>query len=369
MRILLAAGIYPPQIGGPATYAKLLVDELPRRGVSLVLEKFSDVDSFPKGIRHLVYFWRVFRQSKDTQLIFAQDAVSVGLPAYCAAVLRRKKFFLRLGGDQAWEQAQVRFGVTEALDEFVASKKKYPLAIQLIRSVQIFVAKRADRIIVPSKYLGGIIEAWGVSKAKIVVVHNTFDAPSLSDARASLKRELGLQEHVLVSAGRLVKWKGFGGLLNVMPAIIKAFVDARLYIIGEGPERAALEEKIKALHLQDRITLLGALPQEHLFRYIKAADVFVLNTGYEGLSHQLLEAMALGTPIVTTSIPGNAEMIEHKTTGILVGFNKENELSSGIRDALSGTKDIDAMAARAKEKAASFSKERMLEKTLAVLAQ
>lgn len=369
MRILLAAGIYPPQIGGPATYAKLLVEELPRHGAEVEVVKFSDVAHLPKFVKHIAYFWKILVRGKGMDLIFAQDGVSVGLPALCAASILRKKFFVRYGGDYAWEQATGRYGITETLDEFTNTPGKYPFRVGLFRAIQTFVAKRAKRVIVPSKYLASIVEEWGVDSRKIIVVYNTSNLPTLSDARATLKRELGLQDQMIVSAGRLVGWKGFKVLIEVMPEVMRAFVDARLYIVGEGPDRSMLEQKVRELGLEGRVFLLGALPQEDLSRYVKAADVFVLNTKYEGLSHQLLEVMSLGTPIVTTDIPGNRELIENKKTGTLVGYNDKQALAAAIRDALSAGKEVDGMVARAKDKASTFTTEQTVSGTLAALTQ
>ncbi len=369
MRILLAAGIYPPQIGGPATYAKLLVEELPRRGVEVDVVKFSDVSHLPKFVKHAAYFWKVILNGKNADLIFAQDGVSVGLPALCAAFILRKKFFVRHGGDYAWEQATGHYGLTETLDEFTSTPRRRPLQITLFRTIQTFVAKHAKRVIVPSKYLASVVERWGVDSEKIIVVYNTSNLPTFSDARATLKRELGLQDQAIVSAGRLVGWKGFEVLIEAMPEVIRAFVDARLYLIGEGPDRNMLKKKIHDLGLEERVFLLGALPQEDLARYVKAADVFVLNTKYEGLSHQLIEAMSLGTPIVTTDIPGNRELIENKKTGTLVGYNDKQALATAIRDALSAGKEIDGMVARAKDKASTFTTDQTVRGTLAALTK
>lgn len=367
MKVLIATGIYPPEIGGPATYTHMLVEHLPAEGVEVSLLMFREVRHFPKGIRHILYFFKALSRGRSADVIFAQDPVSVGLPTVLASIILRRKFFLRLGGDYAWEQARGRFSIKETPDEFVSAKTFVSPVVSVFRFVQTFVAKRARKIIVPSKYLAGIVAKWGIPEEKIAVVYNAFDIPSLSDARASLKRELGMQDQAIVSAGRLVKWKGFEVLVNIMPQISQSFVDAHLYIIGEGPEQVALERAVQQNKMRDRVTFLGALPHEILLRYLKAADVFVLNTGYEGFSHQILEAMAVGTPIVTTDIPGNRELITHKVTGTLVPFDNKEELSFAIRDALSVGREIEGMVARAKDKAGTFTVSRMIDDTLKVI--
>jgi hypothetical protein len=99
MKVLIATGLYYPDIGGPATYVKMLEEHFPQRGVELTVIPFSKVKQYPKIIKHLKYVLLLWRASKDKDLIFALDPVSVGLPALVAAKLRGKKFVLRVPGD------------------------------------------------------------------------------------------------------------------------------------------------------------------------------------------------------------------------------------------------------------------------------
>src|SRR3989338_2858552 len=112
-RILIATGIYPPDVGGPATYSRTLFEELPLRGLSVEVVTYGELlvsDSalvhrvsrrVLKGIRHTIYFFKVFWYGRRADVIFAQDTVSAGLPALVAATLLRKKFLLKIVGDYA----------------------------------------------------------------------------------------------------------------------------------------------------------------------------------------------------------------------------------------------------------------------------
>src|SRR3989344_3451656 len=84
-KILIATGIYPPDIGGPATYSKLLADELSKHNFNVSVLSFGEVRKLPKVLRHIIYFFKVWRRGKKADIIFAQDPVSVGLPAVLAA--------------------------------------------------------------------------------------------------------------------------------------------------------------------------------------------------------------------------------------------------------------------------------------------
>jgi glycosyltransferase involved in cell wall biosynthesis len=111
MRILVATGIYPPQIGGPATYSKLLYDELPKRGFQVDIVNFGDFISKPKIIRHILFFIELLKKGQGVDVVYAQDPVSVGLPALIASQILQKKFVLKIVGDYAWEQGVQRFRV------------------------------------------------------------------------------------------------------------------------------------------------------------------------------------------------------------------------------------------------------------------
>ncbi|MBU2219306.1 hypothetical protein KKG15_02345, partial [Patescibacteria group bacterium] len=81
MRILIATGIYPPDIGGPATYAKNLADEFLRRGCGVKVITYSIEKKLPLGIRHFVYFLKTIFNFRKTSVIIALDTFSVGLPS------------------------------------------------------------------------------------------------------------------------------------------------------------------------------------------------------------------------------------------------------------------------------------------------
>ena len=176
MRILIATGIYPPSIGGPATYSKILFQELPKRGISVRVISFDEVRHLPKIVRHSVFFLKVLYHARGYDVIYAQDPVSVGLPSFLAAKMLRKRFVLKIVGDYAWEQGIQRFGVSDLLDDF--SKKRrgyYAIFVRFLIRLEELVARRSDKIITPSLYLAGVIKLWGVSRSKISVVNNAFE--------------------------------------------------------------------------------------------------------------------------------------------------------------------------------------------------
>ncbi len=368
MKLIIATPLYPPDIGGPATYAKTLEDELKKRDVAVSVVSFHTVRFLPKGLSHLVYTVKLFRALLGADVLLALDPVSVGFPAALMALVRGKKFIVKIVGDYAWEQGRQRFGVKDNLDEFVKKPShKFLAQVVFLRMIQKFVASRAERIIVPSHYLKGIVAAWGIDLEKIDVVENAFSGIPELLSKSVTREALGLTGTILLSAGRLVPWKGFATLISIMPEIRKKFSDAKLFIAGSGPLESALKEQIAVSGEGDAVFLLGDVAHEKLMEYIYSADCFVLNTGYEGLSHQLLEVLAVGTPLVTTRVGGNPELIEDGVTGTLVAHDDRDALIAAITRTLSAPEHAQKMAEEGKVFVSQFTIPHMVERTLEVL--
>ncbi|MGE5541247.1 MAG: glycosyltransferase family 4 protein [Bacillota bacterium] len=363
MRLVIATPLYPPEPGGPSTYAKVLEEGLPSRDIEVAVIKFSDVRHKPKFVRHVMYFWRVFQAAKDVDAVLALDPVSVGLPALCAALLRRKKFVVKIVGDYAWEQGRQRFNIWLPLDEFVRTPD-VPLPVLGLRLVQKFVASRATAIIVPSEYLKRIVARWGIPEDRITVIVNAkpVDVPGTPpEALAAIPHPR------IVSSGRLVPWKGMHGLIAAMIHIRAKVPGAQLVIIGDGPDREALE-RYATLRLKEGFTFLGALPHAEALAVMKEADVFVLNSSYEGLSHILLEALELGKAIVTTKAGGNPEVIENGKNGLVISVGDPEALADACISILSDPNGKAQLEAHARESAHRYEPALMLDRTAEFLS-
>src|SRR5207249_4461881 len=170
---------------------------------------------------------------------------------------------------------------------------------------------------------------------RIVRLYNGINLERFkSDPR--IRREPDL----ILAVGRLEEKKGFGQLLEACRALQVAGRSFRGLIVGEGPEREALQEKIRAAGLAERVVLNGALPQEQLIETMKRATVFVLPcvtsaTGdQDGLPTVLLEALAIGLPAISTNLAGIPEIIENRKTGLLVPPGEVVPLAKAIEEVL-----------------------------------
>lgn len=130
-----------------------------------------------------------------------------------------------------------------------------------------------------------------------------------------------LRPPLVVAIGRLVAKKGFIHLVRACSRLAQSGVTFRCWIVGEGPERAALQAEISALGLHSRIRLLGAQP--NVRKFLERAEIFVMPCVQEadgdrdGIPTTLMEAMAMRVPVISTEISGIPELVQHETTGLL----------------------------------------------------
>lgn len=381
-KILIATGIFSPEIGGPASYSKALANRLKDSGVTVltyspVLNSKDDKDQpykivrvwqkLPKGLKHLVYFLKALSLAKKSDVVYALNAVSAGVPAMYAAKMAKKKFFVKIVGDASWERAISRGKTHLLLNDFQGAKKSG--WVGTLHNLQCKVCKSADGVIVPSQYLAEIVTGWGIPKEKIKVIYNGVDFVPSELSKEEARRKIGILGHIIVSAGRLVPWKGFRMLIKIMPQVFEINQAFRLIIVGDGPDRKLLGSMVRNLGLERKVSLVGKKSQAELAVYLAAADMFVLDTGYEGFSHQILEAMAAGVPVITTAVGGNKEVIEQGDNGFLVRYNDEFNLVEAIRSLWQSPELRDEFVVNGKKTVAKFNSEKMFSETAKYLTR
>jgi len=374
MKIAIASGIYPPDIGGPATYSQLIAEEFRKRGIDTKVICYSDKESDDTVrilrkhnvlIRYWLYFWNLFKLAKNADVVYAQGPLAAGLPAMLVSKIRRKKFIIKIVGDYAWEQYQNKSKVKSQKSKVdgieIFQEKKYDFWTELRRKIQKLVVDKADKIIVPSEFLKKIVSEWGIDTDKIFVVYNSASGVE------NIKGDLKIGGDIIISGGRLEPWKGMTALIEIMPDLLRENSNFKLIIVGYGPERDNLKFKIKNLKLDNEVRLIDRLPHREFLEYFKASKIFVLNTGYEGFSHLLLEAMAVGLPIITTNVCGNPEIIKDNYNGLLVEYNNKEQIKNAILKLWRDKELRERFIKNAKETVANFTLKKMINKTLEIL--
>ncbi len=175
-------------------------------------------------------------------------------------------------------------------------------------------ALAADGLLAVAGGLADDIAALGVPRGKITIHRTGLDRSlfrPLDKAECRAKLDLPLDKPVLATVGALIPRKGQRYAIEALAAL----PDAVLVLAGSGGDEAELRALADAMGLSERVRFLGAVPHGELPVVLSAADVFVLPTASEGLANAWVEALACGTPVVTTSIPGALELLTQQAWG------------------------------------------------------
>lgn len=311
--------------------------------------------ALPSWRRYWSYALAVWKASSEPGPIFAQDGFASGLPAWIVSALRGRRLLIRVAGDFAWERAQVKHGYSESIEKF-QDDRRVPISVFFTRWLQRFIYRRADSVIVPSRYLAGVAEAWGVDPGRVRVIYNGVHPPRVDGAVTKRARRI-------VAAGRLVPWKNLDVLIKAMPKILGRYPDATLMIAGDGPEEARLRSLSAAPMMAGKVEFAGRMKRDDLHRAIKESEVFVLPSSYEGFSHQLVEAFACGTAVVASRAGGNPELIENGKNGLLVEPGDVSGLADAIIKFLDDPALANACASEAIKNVSGFSVEKQIDET------
>jgi glycosyltransferase involved in cell wall biosynthesis len=184
----------------------------------------------------------------------------------------------------------------------------------------------AAGIVTVSAALRQAVIALGAPPEKVRVLRNGVDTTLFHppDDRDAARAALGLRGPTLLSVGHLIPRKAHGRIIDALTEL----PGLDLLIVGEGPERAALQAQVARLGLGDRVRLLGPRPQTELPALYGAADALVLASLREGWANVLLESMACGTPVIASDIPGNPEVVQSRDAGLIA----RDGIAAALRD-------------------------------------
>ena len=210
-------------------------------------------------------------------------------------------------------------------------------------------AERASGLRAVSENLAGQMTALGMPRGKITVHYTGLDRDRFrplehTQLRAQLSKELGfaLPENapLLTCVGAMIERKGQDIAMAALPQI----EGARLILVGKGDDEAHLRQLARDLGLAERVHFAGSLDHDMLPLVLSASDVMVLPTVSEGLANAWVEALACGTPVVTTDVGGVRELIVNHTAGRLVERDPDS-VAAGVNEVLNNPPMRHAVAA------------------------
>lgn len=275
MTILIATGIYPPQVGGPAKYAQKLYEELGRRGPVELCAWSALERALPWGIRHFVYFLRLLPKALRADAILALDTWSVGYPALVAAKLLRRTLLVRIGGDFVWEAYIERTGDMVRLSEFYKEPRTLSAKERIIQRATRTLLKRADVLLFNTAWQMRIWKDAFKFETPARVLENEFPAKKSAP-------DSPLGQKIFVAAGRGIRYKN-------IPAFTEAFNKA-----AQG--RAELDTRVLP-------------PHEHMERN-KTAYAYAVPSVSEVNSNNIIEALSWGKPFIAPLDCGMRERLE-----------------------------------------------------------
>ena len=216
---------------------------------------------------------------------------------------------------------------------FVDRRSSWDPRVYFIKAVDGFIYRVADRVLAVSQEIREVIhQTYGLEDSKILVLKNGIIFEDSFSEPVDLEKEfpISINKLKLIAVGRIVSLKGFDILVRAVAEVVNQGLDDLLVLItGEGKERLRLEELIRDLGVGSYVKLLGL--RHDVMRLMKASDLFVMPSRYEGLSIAMIEAMACSLPIVASDAPGLRDYIKNEQNGLLFPVEDHKALAERIQ--------------------------------------
>lgn len=313
--MVILTGIYPPDSGGPATFAVSFSDFLGKSNCTSKVLSFTDSDNVTLNDKHLVVKLISRKHSLGNRSLKAiteifleflrkSDVIANGLfiETYLASILIRGKYVAKVPGDIVWERA-TNSGITKS-DVLSFQNEKVNLKYKFFRFLFTRSLVRAKAVIVPSPVLHQLCLSWGVPESKIHKIFNSVDVNYFHPATNSVIK------YDCVVVNRLVKLKNVDQVIRACQAR-----NLSLLVVGDGPEMGNLVSL--STDLQAKTFFAGNVPQSELVNYLQSSNIYILNSTVDATAYSLLESRSCGLICIANIETGASEVIKHKIDGYL----------------------------------------------------
>lgn len=336
LRIVIVTPLLPPDVGGPGNYALHLGEEFVKAGHTVTMVSYRgspDRRSQPHGIpvrfiplgyatglRHLLFFLAILRKAYRSDVVFALDQFSAGLPAAIACMFSSTPYVTRMEGDFLWESYVARTRRDITLASFYRNPPQRSLKERLIFLTTRWVARRAARVVYSSGWRKEMVErAMPGVRRKGAIIANVW--PSRTPPHPDAPRA-----KVIIWAGRMIYLKNLHRLIRAFFAINNP--EYELHLTGEGPEQEALE-KITAEADSPRVRFFPPMPHADIIEKIAASAFLALPSLSDVGPNVIADAISTGTPFLLTQESGSAEYV--REYGVLVDPLDQEDIASKMR--------------------------------------
>jgi glycosyltransferase involved in cell wall biosynthesis len=370
MNVVVFSGMWPPDVGGPASHAPEVCAHLVSRGHRVAAMTMADRQPAPQPypvhwasrrsplvVRHVAAAALVGRLARRADVVYSTGIVGRSSLGAAAA---RAPTVLKLTSDPVFERS-LRWGLFRA--DLGAFQHARGIRIGALRQARNLALARASRILVPSGALRELVVSWGVRPGKVTLLRNPV-APPRVGSREELRRRHGFTGPTLVFAGRLVPQKS----IDVSLEAVRRNEDVTLLLAGEGPYHDRLVRHARELGLEHRARFLGPLPRATVFELLRAADAALLSSSWENFPHMVVEALSVGTPVLATAAGGVREIVRDEWNGLLVPMGDATALAATIRRYLDDRALQERLRAVARASVAQFEPAAIYAELEAVLA-
>jgi len=335
VKVLIVSGIWPPDVGGPASHAPELANFLLGRGHSVEVVTTADTQparqaydvrwvdrAAPAGVRHARVAAWIRERAAHADVVYATSMLG---RAVLGSSLARRPVVVKLVADEAYERAR-RWGLFEGdLDAF--QRFGGGLRVRALRQARDGALRRVAHLVCPSGYLAALAVSWGVPRERVTVLPNAAPALPALPGRDEARAALAVEGPFLAFAGRVTKQKALEVALDALGGV----EGVTLAIAGDGPDLPDLRRKVAALGLDGRVHFLGPLSRDGVLALYRAADASLLTSSWENFPHTVVEALAVGTPVIATRVGGVPELVRDGENGLLISACDRDALAAAIR--------------------------------------
>ena len=351
MDILITVGIFPPDIGGPASFVPKISKYLINKGHNVKIICLSDKEhldykdefsvirinrNLPIISRWFKTIVKIYNVSKKSDLIFVNG---LGTEATIANLFSRKKVIRKIVGDPVWERVYNKKLINESFDDF--QENKHGIFISLQKIIRNWSINKSNLIITPSQHLKTFINKIGVDN-KILVINNGV---TIQETNNKVFQNSIIQ---LLVVSRLVTQKNIDSIIKAVKVMENEGII--LNIVGDGSEINNLKNLVENYELEEKVNFIGKIENAKLNEYLSNADIFVQASNYEGLPHSILEAINYEIPILSTEVGGCSVLLNKGERGYIIPLPiSETGISDGIRTIINNKKEAMSKAKVAKE--------------------
>ncbi len=328
-KTLLVTLDFPPAVGGVSTYWKYLSAVMPVESWTVLTVEGSDVEkvdytvyrrkllsswTYPRWISMFFHILDIVRREKPSVIVVGQ-VLPVGTVVWLLSYILHIPYVVS----------------THGMDVVL------PMSSRIKSWLCRMIFTRARYVVTVSRYTAEKIKVFGVEESRIAILPGCPSVDvSVVDEAIPFKKD----GKIILTVGRLVKRKGHEDILRALVDVVKIHPDVRYVIVGDGPNRAVIENLARDLGVDKYVTFTGEVSGSDMMRWLATCDVFAMtprdiNGDVEGFGLVYLEANVFGKPVVATRSGGVSDAVVDGVTGVLVGEGDVSAIAGAISGLLS----------------------------------